>query len=110
MAEAWAGAFVEGVAVVVAILIERAFGQRQNVFEEAVAFERMFENRGAMERVLITAAVFGARKVTRLLQIGDDPLHCPLGDADVGSDIAQTNVFVAGDAEQHVGMVAQKRP
>ena len=43
-------------------------------------------------------------------QVGDDPLNRPLGNPDLRRDIAELGSRVAGDQQQHVGVVTQERP
>jgi hypothetical protein len=45
-----------------------------------------------------------------LLEVVQDEVHRPLGDADVLGDLAHEHVPTPVDAEQHVGVVRQERP
>ena len=46
--------------------------------------------------------------VPRCHEVGDDPLNGPLGDADGDRDIAQPDVRIARDADQHLGHVTAR--
>ena len=43
-------------------------------------------------------------------EVGDDSLSCSLRDPDRFGDIAQSGIRVAGDAEQHLGVVGDESP
>jgi hypothetical protein len=59
---------------------------------------------------MIAATLALARQVACLFEIGDDALHGPLCDPNPDCDITQSNPGLPGDANQNVGVIAQKRP
>ena len=61
-------------------------------------------------QLIIAAALALAREVASSFEIGDDALHGPLGDPDSGCDFTQSNLWLLRDANQNVGVIAQKRP
>ena len=44
------------------------------------------------------------------LEVGGDALHGPLGDPNSGCDVTQSNLRLLRDANQNLGVIAQKRP
>jgi hypothetical protein len=63
-----------------------------------------------LDRVVIAATVAPARDVAGGCQLGHDPVSGPFGDPDRVADLAQADARVMRDAEQHLGVVGQKRP
>ena len=61
-------------------------------------------------QLVMIAALALAREVSCFLEIGDNALHGPLGDPDSGCDFTQSNLRLLRDANQNVGVIAQKRP
>lgn len=43
-------------------------------------------------------------------EVGDDPLHCSLGDPDGFGDVAQPRLGVACNAKKHLGVVRDEAP
>jgi hypothetical protein len=58
-----------------------------------------------VELVAVAAAFPGAIEVTRIDQVGDDPLCGPLGYPDVIGDVTEPDVRIPGDAEKNVGVI-----
>ena len=98
-----------------------AFGRRaqerraQDLFHEQVADvlvarDRVRKRKVGVDRVVVAAPVALARDVAGVGELGDDPMRGPLGDTDALADVAQANSGVTGDADQHLGVVGQKRP
>jgi len=76
----------------------------------AVRGYRVAERSIRVQLVLIAAALALVREVASFFEIGDDVLHGPLGDPDSDCDFAQPNARLLRDANQNVGVIAQKRP
>ena len=76
----------------------------------AVRGYRVAERSIRVQLVMIAAALALAREVACFFEIGDDALHGPLGDPDSGCDFTQSNLRLLRDANQNVGVIAQKRP
>lgn len=72
--------------------------------------KRVPEARGAAHLVVVATADPAPVHVTRRLQVGDDQLDRPLGDAHPRRDVAQPCVRVEGEADQHMTVVAEERP
>ncbi len=60
--------------------------------------------------IAILAADFFSANEALLLQVLDDPLHGPFGDADTGGDLAEDKVRLAVKRNQHVHVIGEKRP
>ncbi len=76
----------------------------------AVRLDRMRQRAVQVHLVAIPPPLARAREVTSFFEIGDDALHGPLGDPDSGCDFMQSNLRLLRDANQNVGVIAQKRP
>jgi hypothetical protein len=63
-----------------------------------------------LDRVLVAAAVALAGDVAGGGELADDAVGGAFGDPDRLADVAQADARVVGDAEQHLGVVGQKRP
>jgi hypothetical protein len=63
-----------------------------------------------VDLVTIASAFASSRKIFPLFQVGNDSLHGALGDPYSFGDLAKENFRILGDAEKHMGMVAQKGP
>jgi hypothetical protein len=63
-----------------------------------------------LDLVAVATAVFLLDDVARRGQVGDDAVGAALGDSQAGRDVAQPHARIAGDAEQHPGMVCQETP
>jgi hypothetical protein len=63
-----------------------------------------------LDLVTVAAAVFVLDDVACRGQVGDDAVDTALGDAQPGGDVAQPQPRVAGDAQQHPGVVGQETP
>jgi hypothetical protein len=66
-------------------------------------------NRG-VDRVVIAASLSRTADSPTSLELGDDSEDPSLGNADLICNVAQSGRGVAGEANQHVRMVAEKRP
>src|SRR5262249_48867424 len=64
----------------------------------------------SVDRVVVPAADPRAADVTSLNQVRNDPLRCPLGDADLIGDVAESRVRVLSDTEQHLGVAGHEGP
>jgi hypothetical protein len=59
---------------------------------------------------VVAAAVAPARDVAGGGELDDDPVRGAFCDPDRLADLAQADAWVVRDAEQHLGMVGEKRP
>jgi hypothetical protein len=75
-----------------------------------VAPDRMTERQVVVDLVAVPPALPEPLDVARLFEIGHDPLHRTLGDADEIGDVAHAHLRLPGDAEEHVGVVGEERP
>jgi hypothetical protein len=64
----------------------------------------------AVDLVAVAATVLGPLEVPVGDQVGNDPLSGTFGDPDSLGDVARPGVGVAGDAEQRVSVVSEKKP
>jgi hypothetical protein len=64
----------------------------------------------AVDLVAVAAAVLGAYEVSPGDELGDDALGSALGDTYLLRDVTGAAVWVAGDAQQHMRVVAEKHP
>ena len=64
----------------------------------------------SVDLVLVAATVSLAGDVAGGGQLSDDAMGGPFGDPDLVADLAQANAGIVGDADQHPGVVGQKRP
>ena len=64
----------------------------------------------AVDRVGVPTTDFGDRHDAGLLEVGDDPVDAPLGDADLGRHVAKSGVGVVRQAHEDMGVVAQEGP
>ncbi len=71
---------------------------------------RVAERSIRVQLVIIAAALALVREVASFFEIGDDALHGPLGDPNSGCDFTQSNPRFLRDANQNVGVIAQKCP
>jgi hypothetical protein len=89
------------------------FGQREQVEEVA---DLVTELRGmahfdaAVDRVVVPTAVALAFDESRLDQVGKEALSRAFGDPDMVCDVAQSYGRIAGDAEEHLGVVGDEPP
>ncbi|ORI19436.1 hypothetical protein BJD99_04405 [Rhodococcus sp. 1163] len=74
------------------------------------AFDGMSHRTIITDTVGVAPTVPDPVKVAGIHQITHYALGCALGDADVLGHIAYSDVRVAGDTEQRVGVVGEKRP
>ena len=63
-----------------------------------------------MHLVSVPPSVPVAGEVAGLAEVADDSLGGAFGDARAGGDVAQSDVFLFGDAEQHPRMVCEEAP
>jgi hypothetical protein len=70
----------------------------------------MPEGYAGVDAIGVATAIPGALQHAGQLQVGDDPLNRPLGDAHARGDLAQGQVAVCRQAHQHVRVVAQEGP
>ncbi len=64
----------------------------------------------SVDDVAVPAAMSLAFDVARLDEVSQDALRGSEGDADSVGDVAQANIGVAGDAEQHLRVVGDELP
>jgi hypothetical protein len=82
----------------------------QEVADLLLAGERVGEGQVGLDRVVVAAAVALARDVVGGGELGDDAVRGAFGDPDRLADLAQADAGVVRDAEQHLGVVGEKRP
>lgn len=63
-----------------------------------------------VDRVSVPTADAFSDHVSGVDQIGHDPLGGSFGDADALRDVAETDVAVTSDAEEHLRVVREERP
>jgi hypothetical protein len=63
-----------------------------------------------VDLVAIASSFTDARQIAGVFQNADDPLGCARGDGDAFGSIARFDVRFLGDADQHLGMVAEESP
>jgi hypothetical protein len=63
-----------------------------------------------VDAVAVAAAVAVALDISRLDEVGEDALCGSLGDPDLLGDVAEPDVWCAGDAEEHLGVVGEEAP
>jgi hypothetical protein len=63
-----------------------------------------------LDLVAVAAAVFLLDDVSGRGQVGDDAVRAALGNAQAGRDVPQPRARVAGDAQQHPGVVGEETP
>ena len=71
---------------------------------------RMAHGAVPVNRVVVASTDARALDVASLDEIGEDALRRSLCDADDLCDVAQADVGVLGQAEQHLGVVRDERP
>lgn len=64
----------------------------------------------AVHRVSVTAALLGDVDVTSLVEIMHDALDGALGHSNVDRDISQADIWILGEAQEHVGVVGEEGP
>jgi hypothetical protein len=74
------------------------------------AGESVGQRQIAMDRVMVSTAVARAGDVAGRGELVDDPMRRSLGDSDAVGDLAQAYAGVFRDAQQHLGVVREKRP
>lgn len=63
-----------------------------------------------VDDVLVTTADPSSFEEPSVDEIGDDPLSGTLGDSDVCSNVAESNVRLLRDPKQYLGVVRHERP
>ena len=63
-----------------------------------------------IDAVAVAASVAFAFDVSGLDQVGEDALRGSLGDPDLLGDVAEPDVWRAGDADQHLCVVGEEAP
>jgi len=71
-------------------------------------FDRMAQRQTGVHVVAMASSDALVAQMTRFLELGDDPLHRALGDADLGRDVAHARLGVLRDAHQHVRVVGER--
>jgi hypothetical protein len=71
---------------------------------------RFGQRQVCLDLVAVAAVIFLLHHVADFGQVGDDAVGAALGDAHASRDVAQPHAWVAGDAQQHPGMVGQETP
>ena len=73
-------------------------------------FEGMAKGSLSVDRVSISSSVLLTGDDGGLLELGNDALNGPLGDADLGGDISEPRFRIAEQTHQNMSVVCQKRP
>ena len=63
-----------------------------------------------VDAVAVAATVARALDVSGLDEVGEDALCGSLGDPDLFGDVSKPDVWGAGDAEEHLGVVGEEAP
>ena len=63
-----------------------------------------------VDEVAVASAVSFAFEESGFGEVDDDPLGCSFGDADRVGDVSEPDVWIVGDAEQHLCVVREERP
>ena len=84
--------------------------QVEELADVEVRLGRVAHPQVAVDAVAVAAADSLALDVAGVREVGDDPLNRALGDADASGDVAQPDLGLAGDADQHLRMVGEERP
>ena len=93
--------------------MERRVVQSEKLEELAdlvVALRRMTHGNGRVQRVPVPPPHALTTHVSLFDEIGDDSLRGPLGDADGGGDVTQTDLGITVDAEQDLAVARQEVP
>jgi hypothetical protein len=64
----------------------------------------------AVDRVVVSAPDAFAFDEPCVDEVGEDSLGGALGDSDVECDVAEPDLGVVGDAEEHLGVVGDEAP
>jgi hypothetical protein len=64
----------------------------------------------ARDLIAVAAPVAPAREIAGGLELDDDPVDRPFGDADGITDLAQAHLRVLIDAQQHLRVIRQEAP
>lgn len=89
----------------VGVVYELEEGSDFDVFLGWVAHVAVF-----VDAVAVAAAVAVALDVSGLDEVGEDALCGSFGDSDLFGDVAESDVWGAGDAEEHLGVVGEEAP
>ena len=82
----------------------------EDLADVVAALERVAQRQIGVEAVAVAAPLPRALEVPGFDEVGDDALSGALGDPHTLSDVAMADTRVARNAEQHMGVVGQKRP
>jgi hypothetical protein len=100
--------FDSGLAIGLGVSLSGEDGQK--VPDLLLAGERVGEGQVGLDRVVVAAAVAGTRDVAGGGELDHDPVRGAFCDPDRLADLAQADARVMRDAEQHLGVVGEKRP
>jgi hypothetical protein len=82
----------------------------EDLTDSVLALERMSQRKVGVKLIAVSSPVAVAVKIAGVNEVGDDPLGGALGDPDACGDVTKPNAGVTGNADQHVGVVGEKRP
>ncbi len=82
----------------------------QEIADEVLAFDAVAHRAIGDDLVPIAPALAVPGEAPRGLEVLHDALHGALGDTDLLGEVAQTELRIAGEADQHVAVVRQERP
>lgn len=89
------------------------FRRRQRIeqrFNHEVFFQRMPEWPVSVHLVVVAPADLHVGEITLVLELGDDPLRRPFGDANQSGDVSCQDVGIRGDTEEHVAVIGEEGP
>ena len=75
-----------------------------------VGFQWMTKWSVEVDCVCVVAAILGHRQISRFGEVGDNAVHRSFTDTNEFCYFAESDVWIFGDTDQHVGMVGQKSP
>ena len=80
------------------------------VADGAMRFDRMTEGLVGADPVAVLAADPLPLKESRLLEVGDDPLHGTLGDSHAGRHLAKHERGILREQDENVAVIGEHRP
>ena len=75
-----------------------------------LARDRVVHREVGVDRVSVATPVSLARDVAGGGELSDDAMHGTLGNPDPLTDLAQSDAWIVGYADQYLGVVGQERP
>ena len=88
----------------------RAVYEGQQIPNRSTRLNRVPESLVGPNTVVVLAANFFAFDKSTNFELGDDPLHGPLGDSDLHCHLSKHQGRISRQEQQHVRIIRQKRP